>query len=81
MRRRYGLTSPQSRGALLTLNGRIICHHSKEQMEWLHPGATVVEVPPDIPAGQCMPLLEDPEYFGAFDANGDLIRGAFRERN
>lgn len=79
MRRRYGLLSPQSKGQLLTLNGRIICHHSREQLEWLHPGARVVEVPSDIPAVQCMPLWEHPDYPGAFDAHGDVIRAAFRD--
>lgn len=80
MRRRFGLVSAQYDG-LLTLNGRVICHHSREQMEWLHPGARVVEVPSDIPSGQCMPLWDHPDYSGAFDAHGDLIREAFRERN
>lgn len=79
MSRRYGLTSAQARGQLLTLNGLIISHHSREQMEWLHPGARVVEIPPDIPGSQCMPLLHHPDYVGAFDAHGDVIRGAFRD--
>lgn len=78
MRRRYGLVSGQYNG-LLTLGGRIISHHSREQLEWLHPGARVVEVPPDIPAAQCMPLWDHPDYVGAFDAHGDVIRGAFRD--
>jgi hypothetical protein len=78
VRRRYGLTSAQYNG-LLTLDGRVITHHSREQLEWLHPGARVVEVPGDIPASQCMPLWEHPDYPGAFDANGDVIRSRFRE--
>lgn len=78
-RKRYGLVSGQYDG-LLTLGGRIICHHSREQMAWLHPGARVVEVPADVPQSQCMPLWEHPDYLGAFDANGDLIREAFRAR-
>lgn len=80
MRKRYGLISRQYPD-FLTNGGRIITHHDKAQMEWLHPGAKVVELPPDIPNTQCEPILYHPDYLGAFDANGDVVREAFRDQS
>lgn len=80
MRRRYGLVSGQYDG-LLTHGGLIITHHDKAQMEWLHPGARVVELPPHIPSAQCEPILHHPDYLGAFDADGNVRKEAFRDQS
>lgn len=80
MRRRYGLISAQHPD-FLTHGGLIITHHDQAQMQWLHPGARVVEIPAHIPAAQCEPILLHPDYLGAFDTNGDLIREAFRDQS
>ncbi len=32
-------------GELLTYKGAVICHTSKEELQWLVPGARVVELP------------------------------------
>jgi hypothetical protein len=80
MRKRYGLISAQYPD-FLTHRGRIITHHDRAQMEWLHPGAKVVELPPHIPAAACEPILHHPDYLGAFDANGDVVKGAFRDQS
>lgn len=65
---------------MLTLGGLIITHHNRAQMEWLHPGTRVVEVPSDIPESQCMPLAAHPDYATVhFDANGDFTKEQFRD--
>ena len=80
MRKRFGLISAQYPD-FLTYRGLIITHHDKAQMQWLHPGARVVELPAHIPSAACVPILHHPDYLGAFDANGDLVRGAFRDQS
>lgn len=80
MSRRYGLLSAQHPD-FLTRHGLIITHHSRPQMEWLFPGATVRELPPSIPAALCAPIVLDPDFEGAFDARGDLRREAFRDQS
>lgn len=80
MRKRFGLISAQYPD-FLTHRGRIITHHDRAQMEWLHPGAKVVELPPHIPAAACEPILHHPDYLGAFDANGDVVKEAFRDQS
>jgi hypothetical protein len=80
-RQRFGLYGANSR-TLLTWGGRILCHHDRAQMEWLHPGTRVVEVPSDIPADQCLPIQQCPEY-GAiqFTRDGDIAgKEQFRAR-
>lgn len=80
MRPRYGLISSQY-DDFLTHGGLVITHHDRAQMQWLHPGARVVELPPSIPAAACEPILHHPDYLGAFDANGDVRREAFRDQS
>lgn len=72
----YGTNSRQ----MLTYNGLIITHHNRAQMEFMHPGTRVVEVPSDIPESQCIPLALHPDYATVqFDGNGDLDRNQFRD--
>lgn len=78
--KRYGLISRQFPD-FLTQNGLIITHHNRPQMEWLFPGARVVELPPNVPDAVCGPIVLDPEFAGAFDARGDLRKEAFRDRS
>lgn len=52
---RYGLYSPTTRD-FLTHGGRVLTHTSRPEMEFLFPGSVVREVPPSIPADQCLPL-------------------------
>lgn len=77
---RYGLVSKQH-DDFLTNRGLIIVHHSKPQMEWLFPGARIVELPPSIPSALCGPIVLDPDYAGAFDPEGNLRREAFRDQS
>lgn len=80
---RYALRSQQCPD-LLTYGGRIICHHDRAQMEWLHLGATVVEIPADVPDGQCLPIIAHPGYADIqFDPiTGDIAgREQFRDAN
>lgn len=74
----YGLLSTQSPD-LLTWMGRVIVHHNRAQMEWLHPGARVVEVPDWVPAAHTIPIQQHPDYDGAFDFNGDVDPRRFRD--
>ncbi|HEY1439805.1 MAG TPA: hypothetical protein VGF65_02970 [Mycobacterium sp.] len=70
--RRFGIYGEKSR-ELLTYGGRIICHHSREQLEFLHPGVVVREVPPDVPADQCLPIQLHPDYASVqWTADGDI---------
>lgn len=79
MSERYALYGTNSR-QMLTYAGLILTHHSRPQMEWLHPGTRVVEVPGDVPESQCMPLAAHPDYASVhFDANGDLTKEQFRD--
>jgi len=79
--RRFGLYGETSR-SLLTFGGRILVHHDKAQMEYLHPGAKVVEVPPNIPGEQCMSIREHPQHCSVqWTADGDIAgREQFRAR-
>ena len=80
MTTRYGLYGERSR-QLLTYGGQVITHHNRAQMEWLHPGTRVVEVPADVPAAQCLPLIAHPDYASVrFDPiTGDLDKEQFRD--
>lgn len=80
MTSRYGLYGENSR-TLLTYRGRILVHHSRPQMEWLHPGTRVVEVPGDVPDALCLPLMAHPDYGSVrFDPiTGDLNKEQFRD--
>ena len=80
MSKRFGLISRQHPD-FLTQNGLIITHHSKPQMEWLFPGARVMELPPSVPNALCAPVVLDPDYAGAFDAAGDVRLEAFRDQS
>jgi hypothetical protein len=72
----YGAISRQ----MLTYNGLIITHHNRRQMEFMHPGTRVVDVPADIPESQCIPLAMHPDYATVqFDLDGDLNRHQFRD--
>jgi hypothetical protein len=72
----YGTNSRQ----MLTYNGLIITHHNRAQLEWMHPGTRVVDVPGDIPESQCLPIRFHPDYAAVqWDANGDLDRRQFRD--
>ena len=79
-RKRFGLMSAQY-SDFLTRGGRVITHHNAAQMAWLFPGARVVELPFSIPNAATAPILTDPEFLGAFDTNGDLIKAAFRDQS
>lgn len=75
---RYGLKSAQCRD-LLTFQGRVIVHHSREQLEWLCPGATAVEIDSSTPVDQCIPIQFVPAFGSTqFGASGDLERSQFR---
>jgi hypothetical protein len=79
MTERYALYGEASR-QMLTFQGLVITHHNRRQLEWMHPGARVVEVPQDIPESQCMPIRLHPDYASVqWDTNGDLDRHQFRD--
>lgn len=80
MSQRFALYGANSR-QMLTYGGLIITHHNRAQMEWLHPGTRVVEVPGDIPQAQCIPLAAHPDYASVhFDPiTGDLTKEQFRD--
>lgn len=79
MNQRFGLYGEKSR-QLLTFGGQILTHHNRAQMEWLHPGTRVVEVPPDVPADQCLSIRFHPDYASIqWDAEGNLTKEQFRD--
>jgi hypothetical protein len=58
---RYGLYGAVSRD-FLTYMGRILVHDNQHELAFLIPGgATVRELPRDIPDGQTMPIRSHPE--------------------
>jgi hypothetical protein len=59
--KRYGLHGERSRD-LLTHGGRVLWHDSKPELEFLVPGVRVVELPPDLPPDQCLPIREHPDF-------------------
>jgi len=62
--RRFGLYGDNSHD-FLTWGGRILVHDNRDEMSWLVPfGATVKELPRDIPEGQTVPLLAHPNFTG-----------------
>lgn len=70
MTRRYGLYGPASRD-FLTSGGLILVHSSelgddraRAELAFLFPSATVREVPPSIPAAQCLPVQLHPALAG-----------------
>jgi hypothetical protein len=75
-RPRYGITSP-SGSDFLSRGGKVIAHHCPHQLAWLFPGAIPRRLPP-MPGSALGWLWLDPDYLGCFDAQGDLIREAFR---
>lgn len=58
--RRWGLWSPSSRD-FLTLNGQIIVHHDRGELEFLVPGTPTREVPASIPVEQTLPIRFHPD--------------------
>ena len=61
MSRRYVMVGLAS-GEAVSLGGRILVHHSRPEMEFLFPiGVRVVEIGPDIPERDTMPLRDHPD--------------------
>lgn len=58
--KRYGLYGTRSRD-FLTYGGRVLVHSNQAEMEWLFPGMPVREVPPSMPADQCLPIEHHPD--------------------
>lgn len=59
--KRWGLWGSRSRD-LLTYGGRVLWHDSKPELEFLVPNTRVVELPPDLPPDQCLPIREHPDF-------------------
>ena len=77
MGRRYGLWGERTRD-FLTQGGRILVHDNPAELEFLFLGARVREVPPSIPADQCLPL---PHAVGMETVRFPLDRRQFRNPN
>lgn len=76
---RYGLYGATSK-TLLTHRGRVIVHPDRDQLAFLVPGVRVVDVPPDIPEDQCIPLWAMPDFAAVrWGPNGELDRSQFRD--
>lgn len=59
--KRFGLFGAVTRD-FLTYGGQILIHDDAAQLAFLAPyGATVRELPPDIPADQCLPIRFHPD--------------------
>lgn len=68
--RRYGLYGPTTRD-FLTYGGRVLVHSSplgddraRAELAFLFPASTVREVPPSVPAPQCLPVELHPALAG-----------------
>lgn len=61
--KRYGLYGSASRD-WLTFGGRILWHDNQHELEFLTTGATVREIPRDIPDELMMPIKDHPKMFG-----------------
>lgn len=59
---RYGLVGHTTRG-LLTFNGQVIVHTSREELEWLFPKTRVVRLS-DGDIGPTMQLRDHPRFAG-----------------
>lgn len=57
---RYGLVGAAS-GELLTHGGRVLSHDSQAELEFLFPGARVVNLPSHIPPERTLPVSAHPE--------------------
>lgn len=60
MNKRYGLYGEHSRD-FLTYQGLVLVHHDENQLRFLVPDTPVRELPPDIPAGQTLPIRFHPD--------------------
>ncbi|WP_297699641.1 hypothetical protein [Mycobacterium sp.] len=56
---RYALVGAVS-GELLSHGGRVLSHDSQAELEFLFPGARVVELPRHIEPGQTLPVAQHP---------------------
>jgi hypothetical protein len=57
---RYGLWHARSR-EFYTLDGRVLWHDNRAELEYLVPGTPVREVPDSFPADQCLPIRLHPQ--------------------
>lgn len=55
------LRGPQS-GDLLTLGGKLVVHHTAQELHVLVPGAQVVPVPPSAKGGPFLPISAHPQF-------------------
>jgi len=59
--RRFVLYGPVSQ-SMLTLNGKILYHDSREELEFLLPGAEVREMPGVVREADCLWIGHHPQY-------------------
>lgn len=73
MTKRFGLYGDHSKD-FLSYGGQILVHHNEAQLRFLVPfGATVRELPSDIPEDQTLPIRFHPEMCGVqWTADGDV---------
>lgn len=57
---RYGLYGAQSHD-FLTYAGQVLWHDNRAELEFLVPNTRVLELPPDLPPSQCLPLRLHPD--------------------
>jgi hypothetical protein len=58
---RWGLVGAVSRD-FLTYGGRVLWHNNRRELEFLVPDTRVMELPPDLPPDQCLPIREHPDF-------------------
>jgi len=59
-KRRFVIIGPVSRQPA-SLNGRILVHNSRPEMEFLFPGSEIREIGPDLPEADTMSIKDHPD--------------------